>query len=355
MTKTRHHSNPDSGSPSNNRDRGMAVEEAVKILDEKYLLLLAAQDNQKSALEEQKKELQDKVQALMVNIQVQKEAIDKLQESAVCNKNAGRKIATKAPTPAVYSGKSTERNSTSLRAFFFRVEKAAQFSDMDDESTLAMTVCHLDGRAATWYMREENAGRNPESMDDLRKRMFKEFVPSIEKSQAKMELVALRMVTKDDTDKHIDRFEELMETSETDLSEAYSYFFMTLPDSYKEDLTKFFEGEVPTEIYTAYKRVRTIAMAKKWTSHAADKTKVPDKASQDTKGSSNRNSAYTKSGNTARRELKNDDDNWGKARNAGERVVYRAANRCFDCGKSGWTDPAHPCRKPSGEGTETKN
>lgn len=87
-----------------------------------------------------------------------------------------------------------------------------------------MEICHLDGRAATWYMRQENAGKEPGSMEELRKAMVAEFVPSIEKSQAKMELVALRMNAKDSTDKHIDKFEELMDTSETEISEAYSYF-----------------------------------------------------------------------------------------------------------------------------------
>lgn len=57
------------------------------------------------------------------------------------------------------------------------------------------------------------------------------------------------------------------------MAEAYSYFFMTLPDVYREDLTKFFEGETPTGIHSAYKCVRTLEMAKKWTSSVPDKGK----------------------------------------------------------------------------------
>lgn len=47
--------------------------------------------------------------------------------------------------------------------------------------------------------------------------------------QAKMELVTLRMKIRDTPDKHIESFEKLLETSETEMLEAYSYFFMTLP------------------------------------------------------------------------------------------------------------------------------
>lgn len=94
-----------------------------------------------------------------------------------------------------------------------------------------------------------------------------------------MGLVAPRRRTKDDTDNHIDRFEELVETSETDMYERYSYLFMTFPNSCEEDLTKFFEGELPTEIYSAFKRVRTIGMETKWTSQSKDKNKFPEKKS----------------------------------------------------------------------------
>lgn len=48
-----------------------------------------------------------------------------------------------------------------------------------------------------------------------------------------MQLVWLRMSTKDSMEKHIDKFEELMETVETDMSEAYSYLLMTFSYSYR--------------------------------------------------------------------------------------------------------------------------
>lgn len=123
----------------------------------------------------------------------------------------------KAPTLHSYSGKSSEKNSTSLQAFFFRVNKAAKFANMDPISTLALAVSHLDGREATWYMRIESTDECPATIEELKQLMFKEFVPSIERSQAKMCLVSLRMGIKDDVDRHIDRLEELMEISGTDM------------------------------------------------------------------------------------------------------------------------------------------
>lgn len=83
-----------------------------------------------------------------------------------------------------YSGKSIEKSSMSLRAFFFPVTKATQFSNFHDESTLALAVFHLDGRAATWYIRQEEANRNPITMEELRRAKFRKFIPSIEKLEA---------------------------------------------------------------------------------------------------------------------------------------------------------------------------
>lgn len=40
--------------------------------------------------------------------------------------------------------------------------------------------------------------------------MFKEFIPSIEKSQAELDLVNLKMEGKQEADKHVDRFGELI-------------------------------------------------------------------------------------------------------------------------------------------------
>lgn len=70
-----------------------------------------------------------------------------------------------------------------------------------------------------------------------------------------MELVALKLGLKGEIDKHIHKFEELMETFETDTREAYSYLFLTLPDPYKVDLTKYFEGETaPHRLTFSYQK-----------------------------------------------------------------------------------------------------
>lgn len=74
-------------------------------------------------------------------------------------------------------------------------------------------------------------------------------------------LVNSKVVGKQEAGKYIDRFEELIKTLETDMGEAYRYFFLTLSDAYKEDLIKFLEGEVPEDIHNAYKRVHTLNVA----------------------------------------------------------------------------------------------
>lgn len=61
-------------------------------------------------------------------------------------------------------------------------------------------------------MRHEKKGQQVFSMEELRISMFKKFIPSIEKLHAKLDLVNLKMGGKQEADKHIDRFEELVET-----------------------------------------------------------------------------------------------------------------------------------------------
>lgn len=84
-------------------------------------------------------------------------------------------------------------------------------------------------------------------------------------------MVAASINMRDETEKLIDLLKELMETSETDMSEAYKYFFMTILAIYKEDLTKVLEGDVPYDIEEVYRRVQNISIAKKWTENTQDK------------------------------------------------------------------------------------
>lgn len=138
-----------------------------------------------------------------------------------------------------------------------------------------MAVWHLDGRAAIWYMRVEATEDSVQNIDELRRLMFKEFVPSIEKSQTNMSLVALQMNAKADVDNHIDNFEEPMEISENDMKGAYKYLFLILPDSFKVELTKCFEVEAPNDNHKAYRRVRTLRPTRTWTEQAGLKKPGP--------------------------------------------------------------------------------
>lgn len=99
----------------------------MKSLDERYQHLVADKG-------EQNQQVPNKVEDLMATIKLQQKAIDKIQNPSVKYKNAGGKIRPKAPIYAIYSRKSTKRNSTSICAFFFREDKAAHFSDRDDEN-----------------------------------------------------------------------------------------------------------------------------------------------------------------------------------------------------------------------------
>lgn len=321
--------------PSNEDGGSENIQSQLAALEQRYEELLNIQNTQRQELENQNTQL--------------KQRLDELTGTDPGNRSVQqptRSAVPKAPTLQSFSGKASEKNSTSLQAFFFRVRKAAQFASMDPVSTLTLAVCHLDGRAATWYMRLESQEQAPETIDQLKTLMIKEFIPSIEKSQAKMALVSLRMNYTDDVDKHIDKFEELMEISGTDMAEGYSYFFLTLPDSFKVDLTKFFEGEAPGDIHSAYKRVRTLGLTRTWTS--SGRKKSDPNPNKDDKNNDPKNPDPKNTGKVPR-ELDPKDDTWGRAKNKAEAKIYSKHDRCFKCGKVGWSEPDHPCKKKKKE------
>lgn len=79
-----------------------------------------------------------------------------------------------------------------------------------------------------------------------------------------MDLLSLKMGPRTDIDRNVDRFKELMEHSQTDMKEAYRFLFTTIPDSFKVDPTKYFEGEAPNDMQQTYCRARTLDLTPVW-------------------------------------------------------------------------------------------
>jgi len=125
--------------------------------------------------DEELKELNDIVQ------EQQSKILQIEQSTDVGRQRDKSKLSIKAPMPNTYGGSVSERNSVSLRSFFFRLQKAGEFSNISDEELTSLALCHLSGRAATWAMRNEREGNKPQDVEELRRAMFKEFVPSMEK------------------------------------------------------------------------------------------------------------------------------------------------------------------------------
>lgn len=278
------------------------------------------------------------IQELRSLVEAQAAELAAIRQAAQPSSTNNSSAAPKAPTPCVYAGTIPERTSMSIRSFFYRIEHTANFSNLDPQRTLELALCHLTDRASTWYMRVEREGTVIQDLNDLRSAMFKEFVPQTEKTQAKVDLVALRFRASDDPNAHIDRFEQLMEVSQTRSQEAYQYFFMTLPDPFKADLTKFFEGDEPTDIHAAYRRVRTLCMAEKY----GNPQHKPNNDRQKFKRKFNKDEGK---GSSKRRFLDKQQEDWGPARGESEKRFYRRNDRCFKCGKESWSDPKHPCRQ----------
>lgn len=57
--------------------------------------------------------------------------------------------------------------------------------------------------------------------------MFKKFVPSTEKQQAKQDLISLQWKFGTDMYERIENFEELRKIAEKGTSKDYNYFFLT--------------------------------------------------------------------------------------------------------------------------------
>lgn len=128
------------------------------------------------------------------------------QRPEVINSSTPINPSVKASMPNSYGKAISERNNVSLRSLF-RLQKSREFSNTTGKNLLSLALCHLSGIAATWAMRPERDDNKPTLVEELRRVMFKQFVPSVEKQQAKQELISLRWQHGLEMNKHIEKFE----------------------------------------------------------------------------------------------------------------------------------------------------
>lgn len=250
---------------------------------------------------------------------------------------------------STFSGKANERNSLSVRGFLYSVTRAGTMYKYSDSEMVELAECHFQGRAAAWITKLEASGKKPGKMSELRAAMLRQFVPTDEQARARNRLMDLQMKPRTTLESHINTFEDLMEICETPLNESYGYFFRSLPGYFKEELHKKFPAGVPpqedTNLERVFEVVRTLDVARAWNAQSSKSTNEHNSFKGQHGDHKDKNWNATSDKKKEKRPTKDDSlASWGPAQN-GERNMYRQTGRCMKCGKKGWNDPDHPCRK----------
>lgn len=148
------------------------------------------------------------------------------------------------------------------------------------------------------------------------------------------------------------------------MTEAYIFFFMSLPARYKQDFhRKFPSGSPPPDVDMSdvYEHARTLSVALQWTDEkkeTVNQTKGHYSVGKETRKNDERTNRSTDAKNKTTQEKKGKDDSlesWGP-KQTGEAWMFIKADRCMDCGKKGWKVEGHPCRRNHGKsGGSPKN
>lgn len=130
---------------------------------------------------------------------------------------------SKALTPTLLLGRTTECSSPHLCYLFFEVEIANRFLNLHDSSTLTLAFCNLDGVLHKGISGRKNQGLR-RGLRQIDEREVQQVRALIKKSYTTKEFVNPQMGLRESPDKHIGLVQKLMKTSETKMYEAYSYF-----------------------------------------------------------------------------------------------------------------------------------
>ena len=294
-------------------------------------------------------DVQAQIQNLLDIVKAQQEQLNSFQSGANARRehsSGGRQSVKPPPIPA-YCGNKDERSSVKVKGFIYNVRKVGALSNMNESQMLALAECHLQSNAAGWMMRMEKANTKPGTLDELQDMLIKEFVPSDERSRARMKLLTLQM--KRSTEAHITLFQELVEMCSMPLSEMYLFFFMSLTGKFNEEFTKNFPTGEPQDIQLVYDFARTIDRSLQW-GKSSEKGSSPHVSGSS--GSALAQMPYSvKSQNRGnglnKAPLASKDGNllsWGPA-NQGEKNMYRQNDRCFKCGVKGFKSDTCNCKK----------
>ena len=143
-------------------------------------------------------------------------------------------------------------------------------------------------------------------------------------------------------DHYITVFRDLIEITGTPLAMAYAFFFMGLPDDYKEEMTKQYPDSEPETMQEVYESVGTIERALQFTRRRS--IPVSDRKPKENRGKSIQPQNDAQPSNYSVSKKDRNAVSWGPAKE-GEKGTYRRNKRCLLCGHK-WT-LEHSCAKDS--------
>ena len=307
-------------------------------------------------ISENESSFQNQINSLQEIVGLQNKIIQalQLQISSKNTKENNRTSAVKSPMIQVFKGNANDRTSERVNSFFYSITTCGKFYDYEDEKMVSLAECHLQYRAAIWITRLEKENKKPKTLDELKREMLKEFVPSNEKAAARVKLMEIKSSKSENFEEFLTTFDDLICLCETPTNEAYIYFFNSLPINFKGKFAKKFPDYHPVDttgrssINVAYEYARTLDLSLNIISeNSANKNNAKEKV----------DSKRTERKNKFRREWKDPNAlSWGPAKK-GEFKLYKNQDRCFTCGEKGWSESNHPCRKEKAteERTNSKN
>lgn len=288
-------------------------------------------------------DLRDTVTNLKKLVEDQQAKIQTLESNGPSERprNTNALSVLKSPPIPIFKGTEADCTSTKIKAFISNVKRVGRLSNNDEEDKLIqLATCHLHDRASTWITRIEANGDFPETLEELKNEMMKEFVPSNEKAKAQLKLLTFKM--RSSLDNHIEDFRELVEICNTPIREAYAFFFMSLPQYLKGKMAEEFPESDPCNMYEVFKCARKYEIAEKWASGSQNTKKENNKQGPE-KEAVHKDSNAMKGD---RRVLKDEAESWGPAQK-GEGRFFIKKDRCCKCGKPNWskTCKINPCQK----------
>lgn len=142
---------------------------------------------------------QEQLTVLQTTVQQQADLIRILQRQLKNEgSNTGSQLnvigsAFKSPPVPIFKGNVADRKSERVKSFFYSIKKYGTLCNYSEAKMVALAECHLQDRAASWMLGLERENQKPETLEELRQEMIREFVPTNERAAARVRLMDIKL------------------------------------------------------------------------------------------------------------------------------------------------------------------